>query len=158
MKIKLRKILAGILVMMLLSADICALAEALFTIELPRALKVIDEEAFYRDTSIEKIVVPDGTTEIRSKAFAYSTLKEINLPSSIRYIADDAFDGCLDIDVVAEKGSYSYNWAVGMGYITPPATPTPKPTATPVPTPTIIASGTCGVSAQWTLYSNGIIS
>ncbi len=117
MKTKLRKMLVGILVLVLVSADICALADTLAAIQLPQALKIIEEEAFYGDTSIEKIVVPDGATEIRSKAFAESSLKEINLPGSITHIENDAFDGCGKIVMTAEMDSYAYEWAIEHGYI-----------------------------------------
>ena len=41
----------------------------------PAALQIIEEEAFYGNTSVDKVVIPAGTTEIRSKAFAYSTFR-----------------------------------------------------------------------------------
>jgi len=53
-----------------------ALAEAVLT--MPAALQIIDEEAFYGSTSIDKVVLSDKVTEIRSRAFADSTLSEIN--------------------------------------------------------------------------------
>lgn len=39
---------------MLMSSDLAVIAEAIATLELPESLKVIEEEAFYGDTSIEK--------------------------------------------------------------------------------------------------------
>ena len=79
MKRNLRRLLAIFLVLMLLSTDICAIAEAVATLTLPSALQIIDEEAFAGNTSIERVIVPDGTTEIRSRAFADSSMTELVL-------------------------------------------------------------------------------
>ena len=105
MKGNLRRLLAIFLVLMLLSADICAIAEAVATLTLPSALKIIEEEAFAGNTSIEKVIVPDGTTEIRSRAFADSSMTELVLPDSLEFIADDAFEGCADVNIIAPEGS-----------------------------------------------------
>ena len=117
MKEMLKRTLALVMVFALLSADVCAIAEAVATLVLPKALKVIEEEAFYGNTSIEKVIVPDGATEIADRAFANSSLSAINLPDSIEYIADDAFESCAEVEIEAEEGSYAYNWAVDQGYI-----------------------------------------
>ena len=49
------------------------------------ALKVIQAEAFCGDTSLDKVVLPDGIKRIESRAFADSTLTEINLPDSLTH-------------------------------------------------------------------------
>ena len=92
-----------------------ALAEA--ALELPTALQIIEEEAFYGATSIERVVVPDGTTEIRARAFAQSTLREIELPATLTFIAEDAFSGCEDIAVSVPEGCYAYEWCMEHGLI-----------------------------------------
>ena len=103
-------------------------------------LQIIEEEAFCGCTAIFRVEVPEGITEIRSRAFAESTLHEISLPGSLVYIADDAFMGCLDFCVEAEEGTYAYNWAEENGWpILNPVDETPepsesiRPTATPAP-------------------------
>jgi len=118
MKMKVRNFVAYLLVLMLISTDIAAVAEAAMkTLTLPAALKVIEEESFYGNTSIEKVVVPDGTTEIRSGAFANSSLKQIDIPASVQSIAADAFSGCGDFDVTAPYGSYAFDWAARKGIL-----------------------------------------
>ena len=92
-----------------------ALAEA--ALELPTALQIIEEEAFFGATSIERVVVPDGTTEIRARAFAQSTLREIELPATLTFIAEDAFSGCGDIAVSVPEGCYAYEWCLEHGLI-----------------------------------------
>ena len=113
----LRKTLAMLMVLALLLADggIAALAENVLI--LPKALQVIEEEAFYGDTSLDKVVLPDNVKEIGARAFANSTLSEINLPDSLTYIADSAFIGTNDVSVSADPGTYAYDWAVEEGYI-----------------------------------------
>jgi len=121
MKFTAKKLAAAVLTFVMLGADICAFAKPIPTIELPEAIRIIDEEAFSGDTSIEKVVLPDGISEIRSRAFADSSLKEINLPASVETIAANAFDDCGDIGVTAQEGSYAYQWALEKGYIIPPS-------------------------------------
>lgn len=104
-----------IVIIVLTSCNIFAIAEAVLT--MPAALKIIDEEAFYGSTSIDKIALPEGVTEIRSRAFANSSLAEINLPDSLTYIADDAFDGPDKVSVTANPGTIAYDWAVRNQYI-----------------------------------------
>lgn len=64
------------------------------------ALQTIDEEAFYGTASIGKVVVPSGTTEIRSRAFAESSLTEITLPNELNVIGEEAFRGCMQLEKV----------------------------------------------------------
>ena len=103
------------LALLLTNSGMATLAEAVLT--MPAALQIIDEEAFYGDTSISKVVLSNKTTEIRARAFANSTLSEINLPASITFIDESAFDGLEQINITATEGSYAYQWAVDHGYI-----------------------------------------
>ncbi len=114
---KMRNLLALVLALLLVSPDLAVLAEEAAAIRLPSSLKVIEDEAFYGDTSIEKVIVPEGATEIGERAFANSSLTEINLPDSITSIADTAFDGLDVLKVTANEGSYAYNWASKNNYI-----------------------------------------
>ena len=109
---------------MLLAALLCAWAvgglaqEGVLT--LPENLTEIEDEAFYGDTSLGEVVLPEGVETIGSRAFAGSTVSVINLPASITSIADDAFDGCGAMDVSAQEGSYAYDWAAEKGYVSDP--------------------------------------
>ena len=71
---KMRNLLALVLALLLVSPDLAVLAEEAAAIRLPSSLKVIEDEAFYSDTSIEKVIVPEGATEIGERAFANSSL------------------------------------------------------------------------------------
>lgn len=46
-------------------------------------------------TQLEKIVLPEGVTEIGKFAFAYSFLEEINWPSTVKIIDTCAFTDCM---------------------------------------------------------------
>ena len=84
---------------------------------MPESLQIIDDEAFYGDANIERVQLGDGVKEIRARAFANSSLSEINLPDSIEFIDDTAFDGLDDPVISASKDSYAYRWAVDRGLI-----------------------------------------
>lgn len=81
---------AALLLLLLLQLmSVCSAEEAS---NLPSALEIIGAEAFY-GTAMEKVTIPEGTTEIQSGAFANSSLSEVMLPTSLTYLAEDAFDG-----------------------------------------------------------------
>jgi len=107
---------------LLLTALLCLLAAtamAAGTLTLPKSMKEIKSEAFEGNISLDEVVLPEGIETIGSRAFADSSVASINLPDSISFIADDAFEGCADFDVTAEQGSYAYGWAVSAGLIRP---------------------------------------
>ena len=104
-----------ILAMLLSNGGIGVVAETI--LRLPQALEVIEEEAFYGDNSIDKVELGDNVKEIRARAFANSTLSEINLPASIETIDTTAFDGPDKVTVTAQEGTRGYDWAVENGYI-----------------------------------------
>ena len=85
----------------------------------PKNAEIISEEMFYGNDELEQVIIPEGVREIRSKAFANSSLREITLPDSLEFIADDAFDGC-DLETMiihAKKGTNGYNWMRDRGYL-----------------------------------------
>ena len=101
--------LIGVIVLLAL----CGVASA-EKLVIPADVKIIDVEAFYGDTSLDEVVLPDGVVEIGERAFAESGLTMINLPESLVKIADDAFDP--DVMLAVEKGTWVYDWAVEKGY------------------------------------------
>lgn len=92
-----------------------ALAEK--TLNIPASVKIIEEESFYGDSSLDVVVLPEGVETIGSRAFLGSGLRKINLPASLKAIADDAFPAPGKLTVTAPQGSYAYGWAVEKGYI-----------------------------------------
>ncbi len=113
---KLRRIISAIVcVAMLMATFTCAAADTEGRAVLPASLKEIRAEAFLNDPAIEKVVVPEGTEKIGSRAFAESGLKEIEIPESVTYIADDAFEGCEGLEASVHRGSYAHEWACFSG-------------------------------------------
>ncbi len=90
-------------------------------LELPDELVEIEAEAFYGATNIEIVNLPFGVKSIGSKAFSNSSLKQINLPDSLSYIANDALDE--GVSVSANPGTYAFDWAVSNWFIDPPQEP-----------------------------------
>ena len=104
-----------ILTLLIIGKGVTAFADS--TLILPADLKIIEARAFYGDTSIDQVVLQDGVEEIKSLAFANSSLRSINLPNTLTYIADNAFQGSAHVNMTAQRGTYSYDWAVDHGYI-----------------------------------------
>ena len=104
-----RRLFALLIVAAMLFSDGTALA-AINTLVLPSTLRIIEEEAFTGDFSLEKVVVPEGAEEIHSRAFASTSLSEVELPSSLSYIAEDAFDNTADVVFVTTPDSYAEEW------------------------------------------------
>ena len=99
----------------LTGGNLASLAESILT--MPASLEVIEQEAFYGSTSIDKIVLPEGIQEIHARAFANSSLKEIHLPDSLSYIDNSAFNGLNNVRISANEGTYAYFWAKSNGYL-----------------------------------------
>ncbi len=91
-------------------------AGQLLTLNLPSALKTIEEEAF-AGTNAQRIVIPSGCTRIGSRAFAFSdNLVSVVIPSSVTSIAEDAFLGCEGITIETSANSAAAKFAGRQGY------------------------------------------
>ncbi len=99
-----------LIMLFLIVLSVPALASVL---TIPSGTKVIEEEAFYCDKSLDEVVLPEGIEEIGPRAFANSSLKKINLPSTLKKIAYDSFIEDENIQVTATEGTFAYRWAVG---------------------------------------------
>jgi len=130
-----KKVMVCLLALMLLGANVAAVADSgIKVMIMPASLQIIEEEAFYGNTSIEKIVIQEGVTEICSKAFVNCSslvsvklpeslarienaafegctgLEEINLPPNIEFIAEGVFDSCPNVVVTVVESSYAAEW------------------------------------------------
>ena len=86
------------------------------TLTLPADLTAVEDEAFFGDESLETVVLPEHIKTIGSKAFAGSGVTAVNLPDSLTFIADDAFDDTTVTTLTVNEGTYAYIWAVNHGY------------------------------------------
>ena len=86
------------------------------TLVIPKGTEIIEAEAFYCDRGIDEVILPEGLKRIGERAFAGLSLTSINLPSSLEYIADNAFENT-DIERTTASGeSYSHQWAEDNDY------------------------------------------
>lgn len=108
-------------VCILLSLSGVALADG--ALRIPAGTKAIEDEAFFGDTSLGEVVLPEDIERIGAKAFAGSTVTKINLPDSLVSIDDTALPAPGTVEVTANAGSHAYTWAVGKGYIVPGSVP-----------------------------------
>ena len=83
---------------------------------IPTETEEIAKEAFYGDTSLDEVVLPDGIKTIGDFAFAESSLRKINLPDSLNTIGTDALGTDINIEISAEEGSMAYQWALDHGF------------------------------------------
>ena len=91
------------------------------TFRLPRALLVIEDEAF-AGTAVRSASLPPSLVSIGERAFADNPeLRTVSIPASVRSIGDSAFDGAPCLTIQAEAGSYAERWAKehGVGFIRP---------------------------------------
>ena len=85
----------------------------------PPGITVIAEEAFMNvpiGNSLNNglLVFPDEVQTIESKAFHGAGIKEAILPSTLSYIAPDAFDQ--DVGFMVMPNSYAQNWCIQNDY------------------------------------------
>jgi len=86
--------------------------------KLPGSLVNNSTEAIVKGNSGQEFTLPLGTSRIESQAFAGCTnITRIRIPSSVTFIAEDAFEGLTDTLVIATvPGSYAANWAANHGF------------------------------------------
>lgn len=109
----------GILLAFFLLMAALAAGKALAgTLTIPAGTTVIEEEAFYGDASLDEVILPEGLERIESRAFAGSSVTLLNLPSTLEYIAEDAFEGCENgLEIIGVEGNnYAWNWGRDHGY------------------------------------------
>ncbi len=86
------------------------------SVVLPDDLKVIEREAFYGDSSIEEVRIPESTRIIESLAFAEcENLVEFYCYSRDVYVADDAFLNSPDVRIICYTGSTMEAFAMEKG-------------------------------------------
>lgn len=93
-----------------------AVPSSLKTVTITGPCKTIASHAFYSCVNLEKIVIPEGVTDIGDEAFAGCTgLNELVLPVSVENIGRDAFKGCNKLTIVACEASYAGLFANNSG-------------------------------------------
>ena len=104
------RIFCSILALLLVMNAVFFSTAAASILSLPTGLKEIGAEAFYGDTNIDHVDVPQGTERIGDYAFMNSSLRTITLPDSVKTIGTDAFPS--GVTVYAKPGSDAWNWCI----------------------------------------------
>ncbi|MBQ7265348.1 MAG: leucine-rich repeat protein [Firmicutes bacterium] len=82
----------------------------------------ISESTFSNCTNLIEVKIGDNIKNINEKAFFNdSLLTQIFIPSSVEYIAGDAFEGCTNLIIYAPKGSYAEDYAIKHGFTQAPS-------------------------------------
>jgi BspA type Leucine rich repeat region (6 copies) len=76
----------------------------LSSVRLPRQIQFLWGSVFSRCYSLTNISIPEGVMYIENAAFAHTGLRSVVIPSSIRFIASDAFSDCPGLQAVYFKG------------------------------------------------------
>lgn len=80
---------------------LCPPAKNIESYEVPNGVKIIGDNAFYKNKKMRNIVLPDGVEEIEQGAFCFcDSLENINFPNSLTYIGVQAFRNCLNLENV----------------------------------------------------------
>ena len=81
-------------------------------LRLPNLLTEIEEEAFYANSQIEAVILPQGIRSIGKKAFANCTnLKAVWIPEGVEVISDNVFSGSAKTIIYCEENSSAAVWA-----------------------------------------------
>ena len=156
-----------------IDSDTFSGCSALSEITIPSSVTSIQWGAFSDCSALTKIIIPGSVTSISESAFFYcSALMEIAIPDSVTSIGYGAFSLCDNLSDVYYGGSesdwskieiYDYNNCLTNARIhfnsampsqgTQSAAPLPTP-----PSAAIIASGSCGGSAGWSLTEDGTLT
>ena len=79
-----------------------ALCEGTFTV--PDGIKIIGASVFSDRLQLTAVNLPDSLVTIKNRAFAYCSIRSIDIPASVETIGDEAFYGCRALSEVFIRG------------------------------------------------------
>ncbi len=86
------------------------------TITLPETITDISDYSFADMSELRSVRLPNTVEKIGSGSFMNDPLLgDLAIPATVTEIAEDAFIGCPSLVIVAEEGSYAYDWAIKAG-------------------------------------------
>lgn len=77
------------------------------TVVLPRNVLSIEDRAYFGNSSLDKVVLPDSIKRIGAYCFANSSLVSINIPQSVEFIGEKAFDNIPGLSIYGTLNSYA---------------------------------------------------
>lgn len=73
------------------------------SVSIPEGISIIGEEVFYGCQGLEKVTIPSTVTKIGKRAFyGCELLKSINIPQNVVSIREEAFGGCTALTIFVE--------------------------------------------------------
>ena len=113
-----KRLFCCLLALCLLLMPMALADNPLYAASIPADTRAIEEEAFCGDTGFTVAYLPDGLQRIEKRAFADTSLRVINLPSTLEYVAPDAFEGCFStLLAIVEKGSAQHSMAIDLNQL-----------------------------------------
>ena len=143
---------------------------------IPASVTAIGDSAFYYCTSLASVTIPGGVTTIGDRAFAYcKTLTGVTIPDGVTGIDSYAFAWCSALTSAAIPGSVSdigayafyecgaltdvYYGGYGMDWLAACDGSIVVPGGTTVHfKDDLYGSGSCGISTQWVMDSDGTLT
>ena len=143
---------------------------------IPASVTAIGDSAFYYCTSLASVTIPGGVTTIGDRAFAYcKILTGVTIPDGVTGIDSYAFAWCSALTSAAIPGSVSdigayafyecgaltdvYYGGYGMDWLAACDGSIVVPGGTTVHfKDDLYGSGSCGISAQWVMDSDGTLT
>ena len=104
-----KKLLPAVLLLVLVLL-LCTSASSEAVLQLPAGTKTISSQTFFRNSSLNIVILPEGLETIESMAFAFSSVRMVYLPESVKSIASDAFASCTVIGYGKKSGTYAANF------------------------------------------------
>lgn len=83
-----------------IEAGVFQKCESIEKINLPQGLTEIGSKAFYKCTSLKDVELPEGMKVIGSEAFYQTAIQKIKLPSTLVEIGNSAFLKCRSLEVI----------------------------------------------------------
>lgn len=77
----------------------------------PDGVVVIAEGAFGMNQIIHNVILPKSVAIIETGAFACSSLQTCYIPASVRYIGENAFNGCNHLVIECHQDTYTHKYA-----------------------------------------------
>jgi hypothetical protein len=109
-------------------------------------LETIGSAAFMYMLYTEEVAIPATVSKIGNYAFAYcSRLAEVVIPQDVSLIYPSVFYKSTKVVLNVASGTYGESYAISSGIAY----------ETRAYVDVIVASGTCGANATWTLYASG---